>query len=60
MGSGFLFEAGSLLPSIGVGLLFWFTIRAIMRADRSEREIERQVEREYREHLDRDESNHSA
>lgn len=60
MDSGFWFEAGALLPSIGVGLLFWFTIRAIMRADRSEREIERQVEREYRERRDRDEPNHSA
>lgn len=27
-----------LVPSIVVGLLFWFAMRAIFRADRSERE----------------------
>ena len=46
MGSGFWFEAGALLPSIGVGLLFWFAIRALLRADRREREAERQAEQE--------------
>ncbi|ROZ62795.1 hypothetical protein EDL96_08410 [Kocuria soli] len=30
-----------LLPSIGVGLIFWFVMRAIMRADRGEREAEK-------------------
>jgi hypothetical protein len=48
MHSGFLYEAGSLLPPIGVGLLFWFTMRAILRADRREREAERQAERDLR------------
>jgi hypothetical protein len=28
----------ALLPSIGVGLLFWFAIRALVNADRTERE----------------------
>lgn len=60
MDSGFWFEAGALLPSIGVGLLFWFVIRAIMRADRGERDMEREAEREYRERRDRDEQNHST
>lgn len=60
MGSGFWFEAGSLLPSIGVGLLFWFVIRAILRADRHERDIEKQAEREYRERHGEDEQNHPA
>lgn len=46
MDSGFWFEAGALLPSIGVGLLFWFVIRALLRADRREREAERQAEQE--------------
>ena len=46
MGSGFWFEAGALLPSIGVGLLFWFVIRSLLRADRREREAERQAEQE--------------
>lgn len=46
MDSGFWFEAGALLPSIGVGLLFWFAIRALLRADRREREAEREAEQE--------------
>jgi len=33
-----LFTAlAALLPSIGVGLLFWFAIRAVVNADRTER-----------------------
>ncbi|MBD8079114.1 hypothetical protein [Cellulosimicrobium arenosum] len=28
---------GALVPSIGVGLLFWLAMRAIVRADRNER-----------------------
>ena len=33
-----LFTAlAALLPSIGVGLLFWFAIRALVNADRTER-----------------------
>jgi hypothetical protein len=27
----------ALLPSIGVGLLFWFGMRAVINADRTER-----------------------
>ena len=30
--------AAALLPSIGVGLLFWFAIRALVNADRTERQ----------------------
>jgi len=26
-----------LVPSLGVGLIFWFALRAVMRADRNER-----------------------
>lgn len=43
---GFWFEAGALVPSIGVGLLFWFAIRAILSADRREREADRRAEEE--------------
>ncbi|GAA1163550.1 hypothetical protein [Nesterenkonia sandarakina] len=32
-----------LAPSIGVGLVFWFAIRSIFRADRNERAAETQV-----------------
>ena len=53
MDSGFWFEAGALLPSIGVGLLFWFAIRALLRADRRERDAERQAEREFLENAKR-------
>lgn len=42
-----LFELGALLPSIGLGLLFWFILRSILRADRLQREAEREAEREY-------------
>lgn len=49
MDSGFWYEVGSLLPSIGAGLLFWFALRAVFRADRSEREARRRAEEEYRE-----------
>ncbi|MDO5661883.1 MAG: hypothetical protein Q4G40_04240 [Brachybacterium sp.] len=42
------FELGALVPSIGVGLLFWIVLRSILRADRKEREAERDAEREYR------------
>lgn len=41
------FELGALLPSIGIGLLFWVTLRAILRADKRQREAERDAEREY-------------
>ncbi len=47
MGDGFLWEASALIPSIGVGLLFWFVMRAIMRADRGERRAEREAEEAY-------------
>lgn len=47
MDEGFWFEAGALVPSIGVGLLFWFVIRSILRADRAEREADKQAEKEY-------------
>lgn len=48
MDGGFWYEAASLLPPIGVGLLFWFAIRAILRADRREREAERVAEKALR------------
>ncbi|MEG3614573.1 hypothetical protein [Isoptericola haloaureus] len=33
-----------LVPSIGVGLLFWFAMRKIVRADRNERAAQQQFE----------------
>ncbi|AXK44824.1 hypothetical protein [Brachybacterium saurashtrense] len=59
MDSGFWFEAGALLPSLGVGLLFWFVLRSLLRADRREREAERQAEREYDDRHDSDEARHA-
>lgn len=42
-----LYELGSLVPPVLTGLLFWFVIRAMLRADRREREAVREAEREY-------------
>ncbi|MBO1752971.1 hypothetical protein J4G33_14250 [Actinotalea sp. BY-33] len=28
---------GAVIPSVGVGMIFWFAMRAIIRADRRER-----------------------
>ena len=33
----FLGVVAALVPSVGVGLVFWFAMRAIIRADRRER-----------------------
>ncbi|MCT1710079.1 hypothetical protein [Dermabacter hominis] len=42
-----VFELGALVPSIGIGLLFWLILRSIVRADKHQREAEKQAEREY-------------
>lgn len=39
----------ALLPSIGVGLLFWFAIRALVNADRTERAALAKMDAEERE-----------
>jgi len=36
----------ALLPSVGVGLIFWFAMRAIVNADRSERQAVARMEAE--------------
>jgi hypothetical protein len=38
----------SLIPTLLVGLIFWFTIRGILRADRSERKVYAEIEAEER------------
>ena len=38
--------AAALIPSVGVGLLFWFAVRAIISADRRERAAVAKFERE--------------
>jgi flagellar biosynthesis/type III secretory pathway M-ring protein FliF/YscJ len=38
----------SVTPTILVGLIFWFVIRAIIRADRTERKVYAQIEAEER------------
>lgn len=38
----------SVTPTIVIGLVFWFIMRAIIRADRSEREAYADIEREER------------
>jgi cytochrome c-type biogenesis protein CcmH/NrfF len=41
----------SVIPTIVVGLIFWFTMRAIVRSDRSERETFSEVEAQERARL---------
>jgi len=36
--NGLLTALAALIPSIGVGLLFWYAMRAVVNADRTERE----------------------
>lgn len=36
----------ALIPSIGVGLLFWFGMRAVINADRTERQALARMDRE--------------
>lgn len=38
----------SVVPTLLFGLLFWFVLRAIVRADRSERAVAAQIEAEER------------
>lgn len=37
---------GALAPSVGVGLVFWYAMRAIIRADRNERQAIARIESE--------------
>jgi hypothetical protein len=48
----FLDVVGSLIPPIFIGLLFWFIMRSILRADSKEREVYSQIEAEERAKLD--------
>ena len=41
--------AYSVTPTILIGLVFWFVMRAILRADRGERDAYVDIEREERE-----------
>jgi hypothetical protein len=38
----------SLIPTVAVGLIFWFTLRGIIRADRTERKVYADIEAEER------------
>ena len=44
----------SVTPTILVGLIFWFVLRAIIRADRTERKVYSQIESEERAKLAKD------
>jgi preprotein translocase subunit YajC len=43
---------GSLVPPVFIGLLFWFIMRSILRADSKEREVYAQIEAEERAKLE--------
>jgi len=38
----------SVVPTIALGLVFWFVLRAIVRADRTERKVYAELEAEER------------
>ena len=38
----------SLVPTVLVGLIFWFVMRSIIRADRTERKVYAEIEAEER------------
>ncbi|MGN6271762.1 MAG: hypothetical protein ACTHMQ_01585 [Protaetiibacter sp.] len=38
----------SVVPTIALGLVFWFVVRAIVRADRTERKVYAELEAEER------------
>ena len=44
----------SVAPTICVGLIFWFAMRAILRADRTERKVYAKIEAEERAKLEPD------
>lgn len=43
---GLLAALAALAPSVGVGLIFWFVIRAVIHADRRERRAIARLEAE--------------
>lgn len=48
-----MFEVlSALAPSAGVGLLFWFAIRAMLKADQRERAAMAKLERDAAVHLE--------
>lgn len=42
----------SLIPTVLVGLIFWFVMRGIFRADRTERDVAAKIEAEERAKFD--------
>lgn len=50
----------SVTPTIVVGLIFWFVMRAIVRADRTERRVYSQIEAEERAKADQPAASASA
>ncbi len=46
----------SLAPTVLVGLIFWFIMRAILRADRTERKVYSKIEAQERAKLEKESS----
>ena len=44
----------SVIPTLLVGFIFWFVMRAILRADRTERDVRAKIEAEERAKLSRE------
>jgi hypothetical protein len=38
----------SVVPTVLIGLIFWFAVRAMLRADRTERKVAAKIEAEER------------
>lgn len=52
--NGLLAALAAIIPSVGVGLLFWYAMRAVVNADRTEREALARMDAAEREALAKD------
>ena len=50
----------SVIPTLLVGLIFWFVIRAVIRADRTERDASAKIEAEERAKFEKERAKPSA
>ncbi len=48
MDSSWLEGLWEIIPTVILGLIFWFAMRAVMRADRTERKVYAKIEAEER------------
>lgn len=46
--NGFWLGVGALVPSVGIGLIFWYVLRVVIQADRRERNALAELDEEER------------